>query len=74
MYDSDTPVTLKEGEDHQTWYDVVNPKQGYNNTRFEKPHLNSVCEKANDNVSVKSGDTLMLSLEYVRMSKIAVYS
>ena len=25
-YDSDTPVTLKQGQDHETWYELVDPK------------------------------------------------
>ena len=33
VYDSDTPVTLKQGQGHQTWYKSVNPKQGYNNAK-----------------------------------------
>ena len=37
-YDSNTPVTSKQGQGHQTWYEFVN-KQGYNNAKFEKPHL-----------------------------------
>ena len=42
VYDSDTPVTLKQGQGHQTWYDLVDLKQSHNNAKFEKPHLNSV--------------------------------
>ena len=63
VYDSDTPVTLKQGQGHQTWYELVDPKQGCNNGKFEKPHLklNSVQEKANDKVFVKS-ETCQLSL------------
>ena len=30
VYDSDTPVTLKKGPGHQTWYELLDPKQGYN--------------------------------------------
>ena len=29
--DSDIPVTLKLDQEHQTWYELVDPKQGYNN-------------------------------------------
>ena len=47
-YDSNTPVTLKQSQGHQTWYDLADPKQGYNNLKFEKPRLNNVCEKANN--------------------------
>ena len=46
VYDSDTHVTLKQDPSHQTWYDLVHPKQGYNNAMFEKPHLNNVHEKS----------------------------
>ena len=46
--DSDRPMTLKQGHGHQTWYELVDPKQGYNNAKSEKPHLNNVRKKAND--------------------------
>ena len=44
VYDSDTPVTLKQSQGHQKWYELVDPKQGYNNAKFGKPYSNSVCE------------------------------
>ena len=65
VYDSNTPVTLKQGQGHQTQYELVDLIQGYNIAKFEKPHLNSVCEKANDKVFVKSGNTSIISLQYV---------
>ena len=37
VYDSDTPVTLKQGKGHQTWYKIVNPKQVHNNTKIKTP-------------------------------------
>ena len=27
---------------HQTWYKLVDPKQGYNHEKFERPPLNTV--------------------------------
>ena len=45
VYDSDTPVTVKHGQGHQTWSSKVNPKQGYKNAKFEKPCFKSVHEK-----------------------------
>ena len=74
VYDSSTPVTLKQGQGQQTWYDLVDPKQGYNNTKLEKPHLNSVPGKANNNVFVKAGNTSIMSLEYVQQLEIVAYS
>ena len=68
FYDFDTPVTLKQGQCQQTWYELVNPKQCYNSTKFEKPCLNSVHEKTNDK-DVKSGYMSMTSLEYVHSEK-----
>ena len=47
IYNSDTPVTLKQGQGHQAWYEL-DPMQGYKNVKFENPHLYSVREKAND--------------------------
>ena len=72
IYDADIRVTLKQGQGHQTWYELENPNQGYDNTKFEKPCLNSVREKANDGVSVRSGNMSIICLEYVRKSKIVV--
>ena len=46
---------------------LEDPKQGYNNTKFEKP-------QANDTVIVESGNTSIIFLEYVRKSKTVVYS
>ena len=46
-YDSDTTVTLKQGQGHQFWYELVDPKQGINRAKIERPPLNSFFEKAN---------------------------
>ena len=64
-YDSYTPVTLKQSQGHQTWYDLADPKQGYNHAKLKGPPLNSAHEKANIKVSVKSGNTSIISLENV---------
>ena len=82
VYDSDIPVTLKQGQGQQTWYDLADPKQGYKNAQFKnkkfkkKNRLNSVREKANDEVFVKSGNTSVITLAYVQkfLKKIVVYS
>ena len=47
VYDSDTPVTLKQGQGHQTWYEFLDPKQGHNKAKFFK--LEQYPEKADDN-------------------------
>ena len=52
-----THMTLRQGQGHHTWYELVDPKQGYNNEKFEKSCSNSVHEKANSKVVVKSGNT-----------------
>ena len=44
---------MKQGQGHQTWYELVDSKQGYNKAKFEKPHLNSVHEKAKVLVMIK---------------------
>ena len=69
VYESQIPVTLKEGQGHQTWYELVDPKQDDNNVKFQKPCLNSVCEKASDKVFVKSVNMWVISLEYVQKFK-----
>ena len=55
QFKTDTPVILEQGQGHQTWNEFLDPKHGYKDAKFEKPHLNSVCEKAHDKVFVKSG-------------------
>ena len=70
-------LTHKQGQGHQTWYELGDPKQGYNNsnTQFEKKtRLNNVCEKANENVFVKPGNTSITSFEYMHKSKTVVCS
>ena len=42
LYDSYTPVTLKQGQGHQAWNELVDPKQGYNHAKFERPPFNNV--------------------------------
>ena len=59
-------MTLKKGQAHQTWYKLVDSKQGYNNAKFEKPYLKNVHEIANEKVFVKLGNTSIISLENVR--------
>ena len=74
VYESDIPMTLKQGQGHKTWYELVDAKHSYNDAKFEKPRLNSVREKANDKVFVKSGNTSVISVKYVQNSKTVVYS
>ena len=40
---SDTSVSLKQGQGHKNWYALVDPKQGHNRAMF----ANSVYKKAN---------------------------
>ena len=49
VYVSNTAVTLEKGLGHQTWYNLVDPKQGYNYTNVERFPLDNVREK----VSIK---------------------
>ena len=58
---------LKKGHGNQTWYKLVDLKQGYNNAKSEKPCLNSVHEKAHK-VFVKSETMSIIYFEYVRKS------
>ena len=34
LYDSDTSVTLKQGQGHPTWFDLVDSNQGYSHAKF----------------------------------------
>ena len=72
VYDSDTSVTLEQGQGHQAWHALVDPTQSYNHAEFERPHLNSVLEKANVKGFVKSENTSVISPAYLRKSKIVV--
>ena len=49
IYISDTPVTLKQGQGHQTLNDNADPKQYYKHATFERSCFNSGREKANIN-------------------------
>ena len=50
---SDTPVTLKQGQGHQTQNNKVDPQQDYNSAKFEKSHFKGVQEKAEMKVFFK---------------------
>ena len=49
VFISDTPVTLKQSQGHQIYNDNVDPNQGYNLAKFERPSFDVVREKANVN-------------------------
>ena len=36
VYNSDIPVTLKPSQGHQTWYELLDPKQGHKHAKFER--------------------------------------
>ena len=69
-------MTLKQSQGHQTYNENVNPKQGYNHAKFEGSCFNGVREKAYLLACVffKRENVSIISLEYVRKSKIVVYS
>ena len=52
----------------------VDLRQCYNHAKFERPRLNSVQEKSNVKVFVKSLTTLISSLQYKRKSKTEVHT
>ena len=49
-----------------TWYELPDPNQGYDHEKFERPPLNSVRQKADVKVFVKSENMSIISLEYVK--------
>ena len=55
-------MTLKHGQGHQTWYALVDPKQGYNPAKFARPHFNS--EKISTQFFCQ-GYMSIISLEYM---------
>ena len=74
VYDSLHACDLKTRSRSSNLLLICGPKPGYNNTKFEKPHLNSVHDKANNNFFNKSGNVSMISLEYAQRSKLLAYS
>ena len=38
VYDSNTPVTLKQGQGHQTWYEWLDPEQGHIQSLKDLPY------------------------------------
>ena len=50
---SDTPVTVKQNQGHQTYNDNVDPKQ---DSKYESSSLNGVWEKNNVKVFFKWGN------------------
>ena len=66
VYDSDISVTMKKGQDHETWYELLDPKQGYNQAEFERPPLNSVPpKKKKPTLKVFLSNQNTYSFEYV---------
>ena len=61
----DTPVTLKQDQDHQTWYELVDTKQGYDNAKNGKTLLKQCLGKKTAEVFNKSGNVSIITLEYV---------
>ena len=70
---SDKPMTLKQGHGDQTWCKSVDPLQDCNNAKFQNPCMNTVHDVANDKGFVKSGNTSIISIEYVQKLKTVVY-
>ena len=35
-------MTLKQGQGHQNWYDLIDPKQGYNHAKFAEHTFNII--------------------------------
>ena len=67
-------MTLKQGQHRQTWYELLDQKQGYNHAKFERPPLqsHSVLQNPNVKVLVKSENTSIIYLEYVQKLKIVI--
>ena len=69
VYISDTTVILKQSQGHQTYNDNVGPEQGYNHAKFQGPPLDTVCQKSNIIVFVKSENMLVISLKYTGLQR-----
>ena len=51
VYDSEIPVTWKQGQVHQTWYEMLDPQQGHNQAKIERPFHRRWSEKGVDHIS-----------------------
>ena len=71
-------MTLKHGQDYQTWYELLDPEQGIFHEKLEyhslKKDLSTEKKKKKLKVFVKSEKTSITSLENVQKWKTVVYS
>ena len=58
-------MTLEESQGHQTNNENLDPEEGYNHAKFERPRFGSVREKGNVEMFFKGGN---MSLKHVRKS------
>ena len=73
VYISDTTVTLKQSQGHQTYNDNVDSKQGYNHTEFERSCFNGVQEKVNIKVFFRQGNVNYFSWTCAKIKNSGVY-
>ena len=64
-------VTLKYGQGNQTWFELLDPQKGYNHAKFERPPLNSVCEKPTIKILSNQKTRQLHSLDFQKV-KISV--
>ena len=53
-------MTLKKGQDHKIWYELVDPNQCHNNAKLQKTSREQRPEKANNKLFAKSENTSVL--------------
>ena len=46
VYVSDTPMTLKQDQGHQTWHEIIDCQQGFDNAQFGKPRLTASIKQS----------------------------
>ena len=73
VYDSDTPVTLKHGQGHQTWYELTAPKQDSNLMQVCKTLLEQCACKKKKKSFCQIRQRAIIFLGYVQKSNIVVY-
>ena len=64
IYISDTHVTLKQSQGHQTQNDSVDLKEYYNHEKFKKSCCKDVWVKANVKFVSKQGNMSIISLKH----------
>ena len=65
---SETPVTLKQGQGHPTWYESLHAKPGHNHAKFESLAVKQRPKRSHIKPCVESGKLPIITV-YTRASQ-----